>query len=51
MALESLPGSQFWGRLTLLLTDKKKRYLLLKTAHVPFLETVPYKVIVAFTLF
>ena len=29
MALESLPGSEFWDRILLLLTDKHKRCVLL----------------------
>lgn len=37
MALESLPGSQFWDRLLLLVTDPRKRALLLERAHAPYL--------------
>eukprot|EP01023_Acetabularia_acetabulum_P014923 TRINITY_DN17251_c0_g2_i6.p1 TRINITY_DN17251_c0_g2~~TRINITY_DN17251_c0_g2_i6.p1 ORF type:complete len:696 (-),score=126.85 TRINITY_DN17251_c0_g2_i6:405-2492(-) len=51
MALESLPGSQFWDRLLLIITDRKKRFKLLETTHAPYLETVPFRVIVWFTLF
>eukprot|EP00898_Chlorokybus_atmophyticus_P003913 jgi/Chlat1/4522/Chrsp29S00334 len=51
MAVESLPGSQFWGRLLLLFTDPKRRYMLLEKEHVPYLETVPFRIIAAFTLF
>eukprot|EP01024_Parvocaulis_polyphysoides_P025948 TRINITY_DN2361_c0_g1_i1.p1 TRINITY_DN2361_c0_g1~~TRINITY_DN2361_c0_g1_i1.p1 ORF type:complete len:435 (+),score=39.64 TRINITY_DN2361_c0_g1_i1:71-1375(+) len=51
MAIESLPGSQFWDRLLLILTDRKKRFQLLETTHAPYLETVPFRVVVWFTLF
>lgn len=49
MACESLPGSQLWERILLLLTDPKRRYMALEEQHVAFLETVPFKVIAAFT--
>ncbi|GMH43262.1 hypothetical protein BSKO_11184 [Bryopsis sp. KO-2023] len=51
MAIESLPGSEFWERILLLFTDPKKRYKMLEGVHAPYLETVPYAVIVKFTLF
>lgn len=51
MAVESLPGSEFWDRILLLFTDPKKRYAMLETAHSPYLETVPFGIIVKFTLF
>eukprot|EP00803_Ostreobium_quekettii_P000286 evm.model.scf_766EXC.5 EVM.evm.TU.scf_766EXC.5 scf_766EXC:31132-40576(+) len=51
MAIESLPGSEFWERILLLFTDPKKRYQLLEAAHAPYLETVPFNVIIQFTLF
>jgi hypothetical protein len=50
MAAESLPGSQLWDRTLLLLTDPKRRYLVLERGHAPYLETVKYKTVVAFTL-
>jgi boron transporter len=50
MAIESLPGSQFWDRFLLLLTDPKKRYLIYQHGHAPYIETVPFKSIVWFTL-
>lgn len=50
MAIESLPGSEFWDRILLLLTDPKKRYNMLENVHSPYLETVPYHVIVQFTI-
>jgi hypothetical protein len=50
MALESLPGSQLWERTLLLLTDPNKRYKVFEKPHLAFLETVPFKVIVIFTI-
>lgn len=50
MACESLPGSQFWERLLLLLTDPSRRAALLEVEHAPYLETVPFRIIAAFTL-
>ena len=40
MALESLPGSQFWDRLLLLVTDPRKRATLLERAHAPYLGEI-----------
>jgi hypothetical protein len=37
MALESLPGSQFWDRTLLLLTDPACRAALLERGHAPYL--------------
>ena len=50
MAIESLPGNQFWERTLLLITDPKKRHNVLKAPHMAFLETVPMKTIIYFTL-
>ena len=49
MAFESLPGSQLWERLLLLLTDPRRRYRVFEKPHAAFLETVPFRVIAAFT--
>lgn len=43
MAIESLPGSQLWDRLLLLLTDPSRRAALLERGHAPYLETVPFR--------
>ncbi|KAL4447751.1 hypothetical protein ABPG75_004970 [Micractinium tetrahymenae] len=51
MAIESLPGSQLWDRLLLLLTDPRRRSALLERGHAPYLETVPFRTIAWFTLF
>ncbi|KAL3150270.1 Boron transporter 1 [Trebouxia sp. C0010 RCD-2024] len=50
MALDSLPGNQFWQRILLLATDKRQYYKLLREGQVPFVETVQFRVIAAFTL-
>ena len=50
MSLQSLPGSQFWDRLKLLVTDPKKRYTLLEEGdHSVYLESCPFPTIVLFT--
>lgn len=51
MAIENLPGNQFWERILLLFTAPSRRYKVLKENHVTFIETVPFKSIAAFTLF
>ncbi|RRT83874.1 hypothetical protein B296_00004472 [Ensete ventricosum] len=51
MAIESLPGNQFWERILLLFTAPSRRYKVLEDYHATFVETVPFKAITAFTLF
>ncbi|KAI4303081.1 hypothetical protein MLD38_038754 [Melastoma candidum] len=51
MAIESLPGNQFWERILLLFTAPSRRYKVLEDYHATFVETVPFKTIAAFTLF
>ncbi|KAL8457813.1 hypothetical protein ACS0TY_035622 [Phlomoides rotata] len=51
MAIESLPGNQFWERILLLFTAPSRRYMVLKEYHATFVETVPFKTIALFTLF
>ncbi|KAG7019816.1 putative boron transporter 2 [Cucurbita argyrosperma subsp. argyrosperma] len=51
MAIESLPGNQFWERILLLFTAPNRRYKVLEEYHATFLETVPFKTIATFTLF
>eukprot|EP00250_Pteridium_aquilinum_P033316 c5445_g1_i1 orf=831-2828(+) len=50
MAIESLPGNQFWERLLLLFTAPSRRYKVLEHAHASFVETVPFKTITIFTI-
>lgn len=51
MAIESLPGNQFWERILLLFTAPSRRYKVLEECHATFIETVPFKAIAIFTLF
>lgn len=51
MAIESLPGNQFWERILLLFTAPSRRYKVLEECHATFVETVPFKAIVTFTIF
>ncbi|XP_047307861.1 probable boron transporter 2 isoform X1 [Impatiens glandulifera] len=51
MAIESLPGNQFWERILLLFTSPGRRYKVLEEYHATFVETVPFKTIALFTLF
>eukprot|EP00891_Asterochloris_glomerata_P004773 jgi/Astpho2/4773/fgenesh1_pm.00067_%23_74_t len=47
MALQSLPGNDFWERINLMVTDPKLRY---RSGAEPYLEAVRFRVIVAFTI-
>lgn len=51
MALDSLPGNQLWERSLLLFIMPNRRFKVLENAHASFVETVPFKVISAFTIF
>ncbi|XP_050223345.1 probable boron transporter 2 [Mercurialis annua] len=51
MAIESLPGNQCWERILLLFTAPSRRYKVLETSHLTFVETVPFKTIAIFTVF
>ncbi|CAA7023209.1 unnamed protein product [Microthlaspi erraticum] len=51
MAIDSLPGNQFFERLLLLFIPPSRLFKVLEGVHASFVELVPYKVIVAFTLF
>lgn len=51
MAIESLPGNQFWERILLLFTAPSRRYKVLEEQHATFIETVPFKTIATFTVF
>ncbi|XP_039061340.1 boron transporter 1-like [Hibiscus syriacus] len=51
MAIESLPGNQFWERILLLFTAPSRRYKVLEEQHATFVETVPFKTIAIFTVF
>ncbi|XP_010546941.1 PREDICTED: probable boron transporter 3 [Tarenaya hassleriana] len=51
MAIESLPGNQFWERILLLFTAPSRRFKVLEDNHAAFVETVPFKTIAMFTVF
>ncbi|KAK7303637.1 hypothetical protein RJT34_14548 [Clitoria ternatea] len=51
MAIENLPGNQFWERILLVFTAPSRRYKVLETYHATYVETVPFKTIAVFTLF
>ncbi|XP_056865425.1 probable boron transporter 2 isoform X4 [Raphanus sativus] len=51
MAIESLPGNQFWERILLLFTAPSRRFKVLEDNHATFVETVPFKTIAMFTIF
>ncbi|XP_015885897.2 boron transporter 4 [Ziziphus jujuba] len=51
MAIDSLPGSQFWERFTLLFVMPDRRYKVLEGPHASYVEKVPYKYIAIFTIF
>uniref|UniRef100_A0A5B6ZYT8 Putative boron transporter 2 n=2 Tax=Davidia involucrata TaxID=16924 RepID=A0A5B6ZYT8_DAVIN len=51
MAIESLPGNQFWERILLLFTAPSRRYKVREEYHATFIETVPFKTIAIFTMF
>ncbi|KAK1434077.1 hypothetical protein QVD17_10995 [Tagetes erecta] len=51
MAIDSLPGNQFWERILLLFVPSGRRYKVLEKVHASFIESVPFRIIVVFTLF
>ncbi|KAJ8623483.1 hypothetical protein MRB53_032012 [Persea americana] len=51
MAIESLPGNQFWERILLVFTAPSRRFKVLEEYHTTFVETVPFKTIATFTVF
>ncbi|KAB1218642.1 Boron transporter 4 [Morella rubra] len=51
MAIDSLPGNQFWERISFLFIPPGRRYKVLEGAHASFVESVPFKYIAIFTIF
>ncbi|KAK2446071.1 HCO3- transporter family [Trifolium repens] len=49
MAIDSLPGNQFWERILLLFISPSRRYKILQGSHASFVESVPFKTIAGFT--
>ncbi|WCJ40630.1 HCO3- transporter family [Euphorbia peplus] len=50
MAIDSLPGNQFWERILLLFITPGRRYKVLEAVHASFVESVPFKYTAIFTL-
>ncbi|PWA47464.1 HCO3- transporter family [Artemisia annua] len=50
MAIDSLPGNQFWERILLLFVPSGRRYKVLEKVHASFVESVPFRSIVMFTI-
>ncbi|OMO97040.1 Bicarbonate transporter, eukaryotic, partial [Corchorus capsularis] len=51
MAIDSLPGNQFWERMLLLFITPSRRYKVFEGVHASYVELVPFKSILLFTLF
>ncbi|RHN72989.1 putative bicarbonate transporter [Medicago truncatula] len=51
MAIENLPGNQFWERILFIFTATSKRYKVLEECHASYMETIPFKIVAVFTLF
>ncbi|KAL8138569.1 hypothetical protein V2J09_004570 [Rumex salicifolius] len=51
MAIDSLHGNQFWERIQLLFVPPSRLHKVMERDHVSFVESVPYRYIMAFTLF
>ncbi|KAL2493428.1 Boron transporter 4 [Abeliophyllum distichum] len=51
MAIDSLPGNQFWERILLLFVAPRRRYKVLDGVHASFVESVPFRYIAIFTVF
>ncbi|CAA3033769.1 probable boron transporter 7 [Olea europaea subsp. europaea] len=51
MAIDSLPGNQFWERMLLIFVPPDRRFKVIESLHASFVETVPFKYIFMFTAF
>ncbi|XP_051129658.1 probable boron transporter 7 [Andrographis paniculata] len=51
MAIDSLPGNQFWERLLFLFVTKQRRYKIIEELHASYIESVPFKYIFMLTVF
>ncbi|KAL5559283.1 hypothetical protein UlMin_035494 [Ulmus minor] len=51
MAIDSLPGNQFFERILLLFITPSRRYKVLEGSHASYVELVPFKYIALFTIF
>lgn len=51
MSIDSLPGNQFWERLLLLFIPSGRRFKIYEGPHASYVDSVPFKYIMMFTLF
>lgn len=51
MAIDTLPGNQFWERILLIFVPHSRIYKVLERVHASFVEYVPYRTIFMFTIF
>ncbi|XP_042002703.1 probable boron transporter 7 isoform X2 [Salvia splendens] len=51
MAIDSLPGNQFWERILLLFVPPGRRFKVIEDFHASYVEGVPFKYIFMFTIF
>ncbi|KAL0393984.1 UNVERIFIED_CONTAM: Boron transporter 4 [Sesamum latifolium] len=51
MAIDSLPGNQFWERVLLLFVPAGRRFKVIQESHASYVESVPFKYIMMFTIF
>lgn len=51
MAIDSLPGNQFWERILLLFVPPGRRFKVMEGFHASYVESVPFKYTFMFTLF
>ncbi|XP_051151616.1 boron transporter 4-like isoform X2 [Andrographis paniculata] len=51
MAIDSLPGNQFWERILLLFVPRGRRFKVIEEFHASYVQSVPFKYILKFTLF
>ncbi|CAG7873554.1 unnamed protein product [Brassica rapa] len=49
MAIESLPGNQFWERILFLFTAPSRRFKVPEDYHAKFVEALPFRTIAMFT--
>ncbi|CAN0838204.1 Boron transporter 4 [Linum grandiflorum] len=50
MAIDSLPGNQFWERILMLFVAPSRRHKIMEGFHASFVESVPFKDIAIFTV-
>ncbi|CAA0821346.1 Boron transporter 4 [Striga hermonthica] len=51
MAIDSLPGNQFWERMLLMFVPPRRRFKVIEDSHASYVESVPFKYIFLFTMF